>query len=175
VLTSEDRKFLGELSVFAGLRGDVMETLGNLGRRLDLTDHQVLFDEGEPANEMLVVLSGRLEVFKRSQNGSEVCIATLGPGDVAGEMSLIDIQPRSAGVRAVGAASVVVLSHGDIATIYREDKPSYTLLVLNIAREISLRLRRLDATLANIMSEIQSVTTSHASRLSPTSSGPAGK
>ena len=62
---------------------------------------------------------------------------------------------QSADVRVVGPTSVAVLSHADIAKVYADDIRSYTLLVLNIAREISLRLRRLDAMLANVMLEIE--------------------
>jgi CRP-like cAMP-binding protein len=165
MLKDQDLDFLRGLSVFAGLKEDVVSTIGEQANRIDIDDDRILFREGEPAKEMLVVLDGMLEVVKESVTGAEECIATLGPGDVAGEMSLVDIQPRSAAVRAIAPASVVVLSHADLATVYREDKQSYTLLVLNIAREISLRLRKLDAALANIMSEIRSVTSTYDSRM----------
>jgi CRP-like cAMP-binding protein len=72
-------------------------------------------------------------------------------------MSLIDIQPRSAAVRSVGPATLVTLAHGDLATLHREDAESYTMLVMNIAREISRRLRRVDGLLANLMIDVQDV------------------
>jgi hypothetical protein len=62
---------------------------------------------------------------------------------------------------------VAVLSHRDIANIYREDQKSYTLLLLNIAREISLRLRRLDSLVANLMCEIDAVTSVQLDREGP--------
>ncbi len=158
MLIKEDLDYLRGLSVFAGLPDSIVENIGSHARRLDATAGEILLREGEPAKEMLVVLSGSLEVVKRNHDGREAVIATLGPGSVAGEMSLIDIRPRSAEVRSVGSSSVAVLGHGDIATIYREDQKSYTLLVLNISREISLRLRRLDALLAHLIFEIGDVT-----------------
>jgi CRP-like cAMP-binding protein len=164
VLSAEDLDYLRRLSVFAGLSSQVVESIGAHARRVDVEANEVLLHEGEPAKEMLVVLSGTLEVVKRTADGREARLATLAPGEVAGEMSLIDIQPRSADVRAIGPASVVVLGHGDIATIYREDQKSYTLLVLNIAREISLRLRRLDELLATLVFAIGDVTRSASDR-----------
>ncbi len=158
MLSKEDLQYLQGLSIFAGLRSEIVDTLGEHTTRVDLDPGTVLFREGEPAKEMLVVLKGRLAVIKRAEDGREACIANLGPGDVAGEMSLIDIQPRSAEVRATEPTSVAVLTHADIATIYREDAQSYTLLVLNIAREISLRLRRLDGLLAQIIFDIGQAT-----------------
>jgi CRP/FNR family cyclic AMP-dependent transcriptional regulator len=65
-------------------------------------------------------------------------------GDCVGEMSLIDIQPRSATARARGAATLYVLDLSEIAKLYRSDIEAYALLVLNISREISRRLRCAD-------------------------------
>lgn len=151
-------QFISELSVFAGIEANVLELVGRLATRVECEDGEIVFREGAPAKEMVVVVSGRLDVFKKGAAGREACIASLGPGDVAGEMSLIDIQPRSAEVRAVGDTSLVVLTHGDIGSVYKEDPEAYLLLVRNIAREISLRLRRLDETLATLILEIGKAT-----------------
>jgi CRP/FNR family transcriptional regulator, cyclic AMP receptor protein len=158
VLSAQEVEFLRGLSLFAGLREPMLGSIVAQARRQKLAPGQELFAEGEPASEMVVVMDGTLEVVKRADSGADACIAHLGPGDVVGEMALIDIQPRSAAVRAVGQAAVVVISAADLAGVYREDKQSYTLLVMNIAREISLRLRRLDGALANIMAEIREAT-----------------
>jgi CRP/FNR family transcriptional regulator, cyclic AMP receptor protein len=169
VLSNQDLDYLRGLSIFAGLRDEVIARIGENARRLDITEDQILFREGEPAKEMVVVLDGFLDIVKRSDAGVEVCIARLGPGHVAGEMSLFDIQPRSADVWGRAPASVVMLAHAELAAIYREDKESYTLLVLNIAREISIRLRRLDAALANITGQIHAVTRAVGDRTTPPS------
>ena len=150
MLSKQDLDYLRGISVFAGLEEPILDQIGSYARYIETTGDQVLLEQGVPAKEMLVVIEGRLAVIKRNEAGAEACLATLGPGSLAGEMSLIDIQPRSAEVRSIGPAKVIALSHGDIASIYREDLKSYTLLVLNIAREISLRLRRLDNLLATL-------------------------
>lgn len=167
MLTKDEVEYLRGLSVFAGLPSGIVETIGKHATRVDREGGEVLLKEGEPAKEMLVVLSGSLAVLKRCRRGRVARIARLQPGAVVGEMSLIDIQPRSAEVRTEGAASVAVLRHADIANIYREDQKSYTLLLLNIAREISLRLRRLDGLVAELMCEIDSVTTARDEALEP--------
>lgn len=176
-LEERDVAFLGQLSMFAGMRSDVLARIAGRAQRVDVAEDRMLYQEGEPAKEMAVVLSGTLEVRKRADNGVETCIATLGPGDVVGEMSLFDIQPRSADVWARAPASVMLLGHGALGDLYREDPQSYTLLVLNIAREISLRLRRFDAAMANIMGHIQSVTGVAFSPVdrAPAGPGPAGR
>jgi len=158
VLGHDDLDYLRKLSVFAALRDDVVATIGEHARRTDCAAGEVVFEEGTPAKEMVIVLDGKLEIVKQGRNGQEARIAVIGSGDVVGEMSLVDIQPRSAEVRAVTASSLVVLSHADIANVYRQHPASYALLVLNIAREISIRLRRMDSMLANLITEIDEVT-----------------
>ncbi|MBI4511933.1 MAG: cyclic nucleotide-binding domain-containing protein [Deltaproteobacteria bacterium] len=155
MLTAAETEFLQRVGIFAAIPPAGMARLGALARRVDIAGPSLVFAEGEPAQEMVVVLKGMLEVRKRGRSGSETRIAVLRPGDIAGEMSLIDIQPRSAAVRSLGTASLVVLTHADLAQFYREDPSSYAMLVLNIAREISRRLRRVDALLADILVGVQ--------------------
>jgi CRP-like cAMP-binding protein len=150
--------YLKGVSLFAALSDGVVAKIGEVAHRHEIEGGVMLFRENEPAKDMVIVLSGSLEVFKVGRNGGEARIAVLGPGDIVGEMSLVDIQPRSAAVRAIEFSSYAALSHADIAAVYREDPQSYTLLLLNIAREISLRLRRMDSMLANITTEIVEVT-----------------
>jgi len=157
MLSPADLDFISKVPIFSALSPEAMTRLGGLARRVELDAPGSIFNEGEPAKEMVIVVKGELEVRKRGRSGAEAVIAVLHPGDVAGEMSLIDIQPRSAGVRAVGPAALVVLSHQDLAAFYREDPSSYTILVLNIAREISRRLRRVDVLLADILIDIKDV------------------
>jgi len=155
VIEAGDLKFISELSVFAGLDDEALALIAGLGKREEHDAGVVLYREGEPAREMLVVLEGQLNVVKRSPDGGEAVIAILGSGDVAGEMSLIDIQPRSADVRSAGKASVIVLSHGSLAAVYERYPEAYLLLVRNIAREISLRLRRLDEIMASMIFQLR--------------------
>ena len=60
---------------------------------------QTIFEEGEEGNGLYVVAEGTVKVSRKSDNGGDVEIATVGPGDVVGEMSLVTDNPRSATVR----------------------------------------------------------------------------
>jgi len=157
MLQQDDAAYVKGLSVLAGLEPSVAELICQHCDPVHYPVHQAVFREGEPAKEMLVVLSGSLGVFKQARCGNEVQIATLGQGAVVGEMSLVDIQPRSADVRALEPTSAAVLPHAAIGTLHREHPEAYTLLVLNIAREISIRLRHLDTMLANVLGELSNV------------------
>lgn len=148
-LTADDREFLSGIAVFGGLMGTALEHVADRMRERQVPAGEILMREAEPGHEMFVVRTGAVEVFK-SAGPSEMRLALLRPGACFGEMALIDIQPRSAGVRAVEPATVWTLDHADLASLWKTDGQAFTLLVMNIAREISRRLRRADLLLASI-------------------------
>jgi CRP-like cAMP-binding protein len=78
----------------------------------------------------------------------------LGPGDWFGEMSIVDIQPRSATVRALAPARLLRITASDLDALYRHDLKSYALIVLNLARELSRRLRVTDGILADFVANL---------------------
>src|SRR3954471_16456673 len=139
-----DREFLARIPIFGGLSAEVLDQLVDVATIVHLGAGAQLMGEGEAARCVFVVCEGELEIRKRGTHGSEFRLALLHAGDCVGEMSLIDIQPRSATVRVLSPAVLLRLDHGEIAKLYRSHPEVYTMLVLNIAREISRRLRRAD-------------------------------
>lgn len=147
-----DPAMLREVGLFGGLDD---ETLSVLCRELPVDRIAVgtrVVSEGDPAREMFVVLDGELEVLKRTRTGSEIRVAMLGPGGWFGEMSILDVQPRSASVRALAPSRVMRLSAENVdRLLYRRDLKAYALFVMNIARELSRRLRVADGILAQFV------------------------
>jgi len=139
-----DREFLARTAIFAGLPDRVIDLIVGSMRLVHALAGEELLREGDPARSMFVVHDGEIEIFKRGKDGTEQALAILTRGDCLGEMSLIDIQPRSATARAKGAAVLYVLELAEIAKLYGRDVEAYALLVLNISREISRRLRCAD-------------------------------
>jgi CRP/FNR family transcriptional regulator, cyclic AMP receptor protein len=140
---------LREIGLFGGLSDATLERLAaELPRRV-VEAGSVIVREGEAAKEMFVVLDGELEVAKNASNGSSVRVAMLGPNDWFGEMAIIDIQPRSASVRALAPSLLLSMDSEQVERlVYRPSPKDYTLLVMNIARELSRRLRVADGILA---------------------------
>lgn len=73
----------------------------------------VLFHEGDEGEEAYLIMDGEVEVFRQSGN-DEVVLATLKRGDILGEMSLIDNQPRMASARVVGDTQLTVITRDDL-------------------------------------------------------------
>jgi len=145
---------LREIGLFGALSDEILQHLADTltVRRVIVGD--AVFREGDPAREMYVVLDGEMEVLKKSRRGRETRVAILGPNDCFGEMSIIDMQPRSATVRALGSAQLLRISTEDMDALYRHDLKSYTLIVLNIARDLSRRLRVTDGILADFTANV---------------------
>jgi CRP/FNR family cyclic AMP-dependent transcriptional regulator len=145
---------LREVGLFGALSDEVLEHLAATLKVVMPNAGDVVFREGDDAREMYVVLSGEIEVLKRSRRSTDARVALLGAGDWFGEMSILDVQPRSATVRAIAPSRLLVLSAKDLDGIYRRDVKSYAIIVLNVARELSRRLRVADGILADFVANV---------------------
>ena len=111
---------------------------------------KLLMAQGEIASHMYVVLNGEVEVLHKGNSDHDVRVALLGPGDWVGEMAILDVQPRSASVRALAPSTLLRIAATDVKRLlYERDMAQYALLVMNIARELSRRLRVADRVIAN--------------------------
>ena len=142
---------LRDIGLFGGLGDETLETFVAVLERIELPSGSVVFHEGEAGRDLFVILDGEVEVLRRSKRGHETRVALLGLGDWFGEMSILDVLPRSATMRVVAPAQLLRFSAQDLDTLYRRDVRAYSLLVLNIAREISRRLRVADGLLAELV------------------------
>jgi CRP-like cAMP-binding protein len=100
-------------------------------------------------------MTGEMEVLKHSErHHADARVALLGPGDWFGEMGVISMQHHCATVRAVSASVLLKVSAAALDELYRHNLKAYVLLVLNIARELSRRLRVADAILADMVASV---------------------
>lgn len=101
---------------------------------------EVLVEQGQKSNALAILLTGRARVVSADSRGREVILATLGPGDYIGEMSIIDNEPHSATVRAEVQTDVLLLGRADFARCLSENA-SMSLVVM---RGLVKRLRHAD-------------------------------
>ena len=139
---------LGKLPLFGGLPEDALRAFADQADVIQVDDGVAIFREDDSARTLYILESGALEVVKKKGDG-EVQLSKVRPGESFGEMSFIDMQPRSATVRATSASTVWAWSYSTFHERYCKDSKCYTLLVMNLARELSRRLRRADDLLAS--------------------------
>lgn len=145
---------LRNIGLFGALPERVLEELAAELQLLELPAGSYVFREGEAGSCMFVVLQGDVEVLKKSRTGTDSRVAVLGPGDWFGEMSIIDVQPRSATVQTVSPGRLIKITAADLDRLYRSDVKAYALIVQNIARELSRRLRVADGILADLIANV---------------------
>lgn len=106
-----------------------------LGRRRALKRATTLFTEGDTSDRVVIVVSGRVKISYFTEDGREVVLAVRGPGELLGEFSAIDGEPRSATATALDDAEVLVVTSDDFRTFVRErSEAAFALLELVVAR-----------------------------------------
>jgi CRP-like cAMP-binding protein len=131
------------MPIFGGLRASVLAALVADSRRVDMPTGGFFFHQGDEADSMFVLEAGEVAVLRRWE-GQRLTLGHLHDGDCFGEMALIDLFPRSASVQAVAACNAIELSLENIQRLALSDLEQFALLQMNIARELSRRLRVAD-------------------------------
>ena len=148
-MTAPDGTLLSTLELFAGLDS---EELVRVAALLSVHEHAagaVIAREGELASVVYIIAAGRCRVSVGADAGGPgITLAELGPGECAGEMALIDMQPRSATLTAATDVRLLGLSNRAFLGLYGADLTTYTHVLLNVARTVSNRLRRANRTIA---------------------------
>lgn len=146
--------YLRDIGLFGGLDDTVLSDFVQRLPTVELSPGDIVFREGDTGRELYIVIGGEMEILKHSKQKVESRVAMLGPGDWFGEMSILDIMPRSATVRVLAPSRLLKLSSADLDGLYRRDLKAYSIIILNIGREISRRLRVADGILADMMASV---------------------
>ena len=103
-------EFLRQLELFKGLPEDDLERLCEMSENVVIPPGEYLMREGDPGGSLYVIRDGEFEVTQR-MGGQDVVLAVRGPGEVIGEISLLDRKPRSASVRALKETHAITITH----------------------------------------------------------------
>lgn len=134
---------LQEMPIFGGLRSDVLAALVADARQVDMPKDGFFFHQDDDAHSLFVLEAGEVAVLRRWE-GQHLVLGHLREGDCFGEMALIDLFPRSASVQAVEACNALELATASFQRLAESDLEQFALLQMNIARELSRRLRVAD-------------------------------
>ncbi|QQO33658.1 cyclic nucleotide-binding domain-containing protein [Bradyrhizobium diazoefficiens] len=144
-VSSPDLKaFLLATPFFGGLTDASLDLLISMLVECRFDVGATIVAEGAPGRSMFIVKSGRLAVSKRADSGSVIPISVLQPGDFFGEMTLIEMQNRSATVVAESPTVLYELTAQKLYACYKADIHAYVIVLQNINRELCRRLRRSD-------------------------------
>jgi CRP-like cAMP-binding protein len=140
------RSLLGQTAVFKGCTPAGLE---DLARRLQVRTRPattIIVAQDEPGDAMFVIVSGRARVALFGENGRELTLSELKPGDFFGEMSLLDNRPRSANVVALSDCTLLMLTREAFVSHLK----SHPQTSINLLAELTRRLRQADETIASL-------------------------
>lgn len=129
--------YLERLPLFKGAPAAVLAKLVNRIKILSLTRGDYLVHQGEASESLFVIRTGWVKIVTEGPQGEEVILNQCGPGQLVGEMSLVDQQPRSNSMVAISAAEVLEIKYDAVLIMLNEYPP----LALKFLRDMSDRLR----------------------------------
>jgi CRP/FNR family transcriptional regulator, cyclic AMP receptor protein len=131
------REYLRQVALFGSLDDDELDQVAAVAGELEFAPSAVIARQGQVETGFYLVVSGQVHVLRGSER-----VATLGPGDFFGELSVIDQQPRLASVTAAEQTVCLALASWDLLSLL-EAKPRIAIALL---RELAARLRSVTAT-----------------------------
>jgi CRP/FNR family cyclic AMP-dependent transcriptional regulator len=136
-------ELLQQMPIFGAISEQALGFLLEPAAEVRVAAGSFFFREGEPAQSMYVLETGRVAILK-SWDGRDLLLRELGEGDCIGEMALLDLFPRSASVQALEDCTAIELTAAHLMRLYEHDLEQFALIQMNLAREMSRRLRVTD-------------------------------
>lgn len=130
--------FLKGVELLAGLSAPDLLRVAQMCQIVRVRRLENIFTESSPGACLYVVMTGRVKIYGSSAQGRSKTFAFLEPGDIFGEMSLIDDEVRSASAAALDDTVLIMLKGED----YRKLILSRPAIGLSVLKTLSLRLRR---------------------------------
>ena len=130
---------LKDYSLFGGLLTDEIEAIRPLMVSVSYEAGTMIMREGEPNDRIYFILEGEVEVLKLG-----VSLALLAEGDTFGEMEFLDVMPAVASIHTLSPVTVATISNRALHDLSKVSMRAFAMLVMNLARDLSRRLRRMD-------------------------------
>ena len=140
------RQLLRECALFRGLAADQQDIMVSRARIRHFIAGQNVFQIGSPGNSMMAVLTGKIRISVPALDGREVLLAILHPGEVFGEIALLDGKERTADAWAITDCALGVLERADVLDfLQRQPGACFTLIDV-----LCNRLRQTDEHIAEL-------------------------
>lgn len=141
---SDDRiRLLQQMAIFGGVKEEVLAFLLERASFANVAEGGYFFREDSSGTSAFVLERGRVAILKR-HDGSDYLLRRLEAGDCFGEMALLDFGARSASVLAEEDCAAIELTGRDLLEVSRLDIQQFTMIYMNLGRELSRRLRAAD-------------------------------
>ena len=124
-----DPGYLANIKMFELLNEDDRVALARVVDELNVPAGHTLFQSGDPGDSLFIVKSGEIELFIKDTAGQKIVLTTAEPGDMFGELAMLDTGPRTATALALNESEVLVLDRSDLVLLFQR-KPEAALHML---------------------------------------------
>ncbi len=132
--------------LFSAMKPEELDEILKFASERRVRRGQTVFQRGDNASSMMVVLRGRIRISTVSAEGKEVTLNVISPGEITGEMALLDGEPRSADGSAVEDTLLLVIERRHFLPFVRQNED----LFLRLLAVLCTRIRRTSMTLEEI-------------------------
>jgi CRP/FNR family transcriptional regulator, cyclic AMP receptor protein len=124
-----DSSFLANITMFEHLNEDDLISLAKVIDELKVPEGHTLFQAGDPGDSLFIVRVGKIELFIKDTAGQKIVLTTAEPGDMFGELAMLDSGARTATALALTESEVLVLDRDDLILLFQR-KPEAALHML---------------------------------------------
>jgi CRP/FNR family transcriptional regulator len=128
-------KYINASSFFRGLSSDHHAELAAIGLLRPVKKRQYLFHEGEAGSSMFLLVDGNIQLHKNTEDGREVVIRVIKPGEVFAEVVLFEKERYPVSARAVTDAAVLVFPREGIHRLLAEESFRNDFIALLMAKQ----------------------------------------
>jgi CRP-like cAMP-binding protein len=128
-------------TLFQGVNDAELARLAGLCEERRMAAGMTVFIENMPGESLFVICKGTVRISRMFSEGDEKNLAVLGPGDVFGEMAVIDGMPRAATARVAEDVELISLRKQDLDALCQSDPALALKLVMNLFRSFTKRTR----------------------------------
>jgi CRP/FNR family cyclic AMP-dependent transcriptional regulator len=140
------RRLFEDCVLFEGLSASERSAIAARARIRTFEAGETIFTIGSPGDQMMAVLSGNVRISLPSNDGKELLLAVIHPGEVFGELAVLDGKDRSADAVAESACALAILDRREILSFLERNPAAW----LKIVEVLCHRLRRTDQVLAEV-------------------------
>jgi len=136
-------QLLQKYSLFGGMMEEQVETILPFMHEEHFTSGEVIINEEKANDKIYFIIEGQVTVSKRG-----VLLTSFCEGEEFGEVEVLDVMPAVATIKALSDVTVITISNKALREIYKTDVKIFSLMIMNLARDLSRRLRKTDEKLA---------------------------
>jgi CRP/FNR family cyclic AMP-dependent transcriptional regulator len=140
------RQLLANCVLFGGLSADERAAIVARARIRIVDAGETVFAIGSPGDQMMALLRGTIRISVPSSEGKELSLAIIQPGEVFGELAVLDGKERSADAIAENACTLAILDRHDILSFFERNPSAWPKLV----KVLCQRLRHTDQVFAEV-------------------------